>query len=82
MFVFESFVVEVLYVGFAIGCAMIAWTLAFGYIVMKLNARKMEAAKTVGAGSLVSHGMVYDDERGVGVKRDSKPSDNWFKKLR
>lgn len=81
MFVFDSLFWEMAYLGFAITGLIFAWTLIAGRWKMKSNARRMELEKASGVGSLVSHGMVYDKKRGVGVKRDSKPSDNWFQKL-
>lgn len=81
MFVFDSLFWEMAYLGVAITGVLFAWTMIVGRWKMKSNAKKMAREKSAGLGSLVSHGMVYDNVRGVGVKRDSKPSDNWFQKL-
>ncbi len=42
--------------------------------VLRLN-------NVIPAGSGIKHGMVSDSCRGIGVTRDSQPSDNWFKRL-
>lgn len=48
---------------------------------MKNNAERMEEMNVLVSGSLVSHGMVRNKNKGIGVVRDSQPSDNWFRKL-
>ncbi|NRA80685.1 MAG: hypothetical protein HRU18_20990 [Pseudoalteromonas sp.] len=48
---------------------------------MARSEREYKANNIIPAGSGIKHGMVADSSRGIGVSRDSQPSDNWFRRL-
>lgn len=81
MFVFESLFLEMVYLGFAIIGVIFAWTVAVGRWRMKATAKNMLREGVSNTGSRIVHGMVYDHERGIGVKSTSKHSSAWFKEL-
>lgn len=67
---------------FAIIGTLVYWGAIIGMArTMKNNEKKMQEMNVLVSGSLVSHGMVRNRNKGIGVVRDSQPSDNWFRKL-
>lgn len=67
---------------FAIIGTLVYWGSIIGMArTMKNNEKKMQEMNVLVSGSLVSHGMVRNRNKGIGVVRDSQPSDNWFRKL-
>lgn len=81
MLVFDSLFFEMVYLGFAIGGIVFAWTVLTVRWKMKSTAKKMSQEGIANTGSHTTHGMVYDHKRGVGVKSTSSASQTWFKRL-
>ena len=77
---------ENIYIEMIIISICLCWISFFGLVIfsragMKKNEKTLRKMNVIPAGSMVSHGMVVDEKRGIGVIRDSEPSENWFKRL-
>lgn len=81
MFLFDNLYVELLVYALS-ACWFGFWAaVIISRQGMKKNEKSLKKMNVIPSGSMISHGMVIDESRGVGVIRYAEPSENWFKRL-
>jgi len=81
MILFENLYFEILFLSLALCWAGFWLVVIKNRSDMKSSAKSLKEINVIPAGSGLRHGMVINANKGIGVIRDSQPSDTWFRRL-